>query len=99
MLLVDFTIDISIWIKITQKALWQITEVDTVLSDSHPTKLRLAKSFEKSLHVLHSIVFTRDGSVHNDPQPLGYNDLHWSRRSMFSECLFRNLDSCSMTIL
>ena len=39
----------------TESPLANYTELDTVLSDSHPTKLRLAKSFEKSLDVLHSI--------------------------------------------
>ena len=43
--------------------------------------------------------FTRDGSARNDPELLGYNDLHWPRRSAFSECLFKNPDSCSMTTL
>ena len=45
---IDFTTDINIRIKISQKAIWQITELNNILSDSHPTKLQLANSFQKS---------------------------------------------------
>ena len=89
MLLVDFTTDIGIWIKITQKALWQITELDTILSDSHPTKLHL-----KNLYMCCTLIFFLPEMVVqvNDPELLGHVI------SIFQGGL-RSLSSCLETLI